>query len=167
MTTPLPAAKDVRDLLEVMLGRDIEVTTGAEPVDPAQQPGAVLGVYTDDSLALSTMIVLDLPLAAYAGAALALIPPGGAEAAVEDGFLPDTLLENIAEILNIMTSLFNVDGAPHHRLYATYSAGQPLPTDVAQWTLAYVPRLGRTVDVQGDGEGRVSVIIVPRRAAPW
>lgn len=161
MTTPLPTAKAVKDLLEAILGRDVDVTTGAEAVDPAQAPGAVVGVYTQDSLALAAVVILDLPLAAYVGAALALIPRGGAEAAVEDGVLPDSLLENTAEILNVTTSLFNVDGAPHHRLYATYAPGATLPADVAQWVLAYIPRLDLTVEVQGYGPGRLSVLLVP------
>ena len=32
--TPLPNAKDVRDLLEGLLGRDVDVTTGGAMVDP-------------------------------------------------------------------------------------------------------------------------------------
>ena len=74
MPTPLPAGMEVRDLLEGMLGRDVDIETGADAVDPTKFPGAVTGVYVDDQLRLSALVVIDEPLAACLGAAIALIP---------------------------------------------------------------------------------------------
>ncbi|WP_448059150.1 hypothetical protein [Cellulomonas hominis] len=158
--TPLPVALEVRELLESLLGRDVQVTTGGSMVDPAGEGGALLGVYVDKLLRLTAIAVFDLPLAARAGAAIALMPPGSAEAAIEDGMLSPALTENTGEILNITASLFNVGDAPHVKLDAVYAPGDPVPADVAQWVLAYVRRLDLDVTVQGYGPGRLSVLVL-------
>jgi hypothetical protein len=158
--TSLPLAKMVRDLLEGVLGRDVEVTTGGPMVNPGADGGALVGIFVDGFLKLSALMLLDLPLAARAGAAIALVPSRVAEFAIEDGGLPEALLDNASEILNVATSLFNVGTAPHLRLERCYAPGDPLPNDVAQWVLAYVPRLDLVVDIKGYGDGVASVIVV-------
>lgn len=159
-TTPLPTPMEVRDLLEGMLGRDIDMLTGADAVVPEKFPGAVTGVYVDDMLRLSALVVIDEPLAACLGAAIALIPVQTAQTAIDDGFLPPTLFDNAAEILNVMASLFNADGAPHLRLYATYAPGEALPADVAKWVPAFVRRENLNATVKGYGSGLISVLVI-------
>jgi len=158
--TPLPSAKDVRDLLKGVLGRDIEVTTGGPMVNPLADDGALVGIYVDRFLKLTALVLLDLPLAARAGAAIALVPSGGAEFAIEEGALPQALFDNGAEILNVVASLLNVEGAPHLKLDRCYAPGQPLPSDVAKWVLAYVRRLDLEVSIKGYGEGKLSALVL-------
>jgi len=158
--SPLPAAMEVRELLEGMLGRDVDIETGADAVDPTTFPGAVTGVYVDDQLRLSALVVIDEPLAACLGAAIALVPALTAQAAIDDGFLPPALFDNAAEILNVMASLFNAEGAPHLRLYATYAPGETLPADVATWVPAYVRRDNLAATVKGYGRGLISVLVI-------
>ncbi len=158
--TPLPAALEVRELWESLLGKDIEVVTGGSMVDPAGEGGALVGTYVDRLMRLSALVLLDLPLAARMGAAIALVPAGGADAAIEDDLLPAGLSENAGEILNITAALFNVGDAPHLKLDKVYAPHALLPADVSQWVLAYVPRLDLGVTVSGYGAGRVSLIVV-------
>jgi hypothetical protein len=158
--TPLPNAKDLRDLLEGLLGRDVDLTTGGSMVDPGAADGAQVGVYVDAHLKLRALVVADLPLAARAGAAIALMPAGAAEVAIEEGQLPESLYENACEIFNVTASLFNVEGAPHVRLDRCFAPGEALPADVAPWVLAYVRRLDVDVVVKGYGPGRLSVLAV-------
>jgi len=158
--TPLAAAKDVRDLFEGLLGRDVEVTTGGEMVDPASEFGALVGVYVDNTLKLTALVLLDIELASRVGAAIALIPTRAAEQAISNGLMPDNLRDNAAEILNVTASLFNAEGAPHVRLDAVYAPGDPIPADVAQWVLTYVRRCDLHVDVQGYGPGKFSLLVI-------
>src|SRR3546814_7319002 len=81
--------------------------------------------YVDDSLQLAALVVCDLPMSAHAGAAIGLVPPDQALAAIADGALTDALAENLYEVLNIAAAMFNVDGAPHVRLHALAPAGGP------------------------------------------
>lgn len=158
--TPLPAAVEVRELLEGLLGRDVAAVVGTGAVEPHVHPGAVVGAYVDDVLKLRALIVLDLALAAQVGAAIALLPPQGARTAVEQGLLTPALYDNAAEILNVAASLFNADGAPHVRLYEAYAPREMLPPDVAKWVLAYVSRLDMELDVTGYGTGNISVLVI-------
>jgi hypothetical protein len=158
--TPLPPAKDVRELIESLIGRDIAVTTGGPMVDPKAEAGALTGVYVDNRLNLTAIVVLDLPLAAYLGAALGLVPVRVANEAVEESQLPEALSENAGEILNVMASLFNVEGAPHIKLDSLYQPRFPIPADVAQWVLAYVRRTDLEMDVSGYGPGNFSLLVI-------
>lgn len=158
--TPLPSALEVREVVEGLLGREMTVLTGGPMVDPAGPGGAVVAEYVSDQMRLAALIVMDLPMAARAGAAIALMPSSASEAAVADGELTDVLLENSGEILNVLASLFNTDGAPHLRLNAVHAPNTALPTDVAPWVMAYVARLDLECDITGYGPGVVSVLVL-------
>ncbi|HEY3436521.1 MAG TPA: hypothetical protein VGK35_02420 [Actinotalea sp.] len=158
--SPLPSALDVRELLEGLLGRDVEGVVGTGAVDPTQHPGAIVGVYVDDMLGLRAIVVLDVALSAHVGASIALIPRTAAEQSIEDGLLTPNLYDNTAEVLNVAASLFNVDGAPHVRLYEAYAPRETLPADVSRWVLAYVARLDMELTIAGYGVGRISVLAI-------
>lgn len=159
--TPLPSAQEVRELVEGLLGRDVQVLTGGRIVDPAEPGGAMVGSYVDRLLRLRALVVLDLALAARVGAAIGLVPTRVSEGDVAALELSDTLGENAAEVLNVTASLFNTADGPHLRLDAVTLPGQPIPHDVARWVKAYVPRLDLTVDIAGYGEGALCVLLVP------
>jgi hypothetical protein len=158
--TPLPAAQEVRELLEGLLGRDVDAVVGVDPAQPHQHPGAMVGVYVNDQLKLSALVVVDMPLSAWVGAAIALVPAATARQCVETELLTPALFDNTAEILNVAASLFNADGAPHLRLYETYAPREVLPGDVQKWVMAYVRRLDVRLDVSGYGAGTMSVLVL-------
>lgn len=158
--TPLPAALEVRELLEGLVGREFDALTGAEMVDPAAPGGAVVAEYVSDQMQLAAIVAADLPLAAGAGSAIALLPPAGVSESVQYGELSIPQFENFSEILNVMASLFNVPGAPHLKLSAVHAPGATLPNDVAPWVRAFVPRLDLAVEVRGYGGGTLSVLVL-------
>ena len=112
MVIHLPQPKQVRDLLADLLGRDVTLSP-TTPFAPGPDTPASVAVYVDDQLRICALIACDLTFSAHAGAAIGLVPVGGAEAAIEDGKLTDTLGENLYEVLNIAASMFNVPGADH------------------------------------------------------
>ena len=156
--TVLPSAKAVRDMLGELLDRDVDLSVGP-PVVPSRVVRAAVGVYVDDRLGLRALAVADLSLAARAGACIGLVPRGGAEAAIEDGFLPPNLQENFAEIVNILSALFNLPGHPHVRLDSLVGPAEELPGDVALLTSAYVNRLDLAVSIAGYGSGALSFVL--------
>lgn len=155
----IPHLKSIRDLLGDLTGRDVEVAAG-EPVAVGGLPGSVVGLFVDDELSSRAVVVLDLALAASTGAALGLVPPSGAQAAVEDGELPENLFDNCREVLNIMATLFDVPGSPHLRLYAAYRPTEVLRVDVREIAVRRDRRLDVAVDVARYGPGAMSVVIV-------
>ena len=111
-TTQLPSPKDVRDMLEELLGKDITVGDGS-PASAADLKKTTVAAYVDDGNHIAAVAGMDLPLSAWIGAAIGLIPKGGAEACVEDGDLSKMVGENVREVCNIMAALLNRAGTPH------------------------------------------------------
>lgn len=159
MVIHLPQPKQLKDLLVELLDRDVTLTP-ATPFAPAPDTAASIAVYVDDQLRISALILCDLAFSAHAGAAIGLIPPGGAQAAIDDGKITDTIAENLYEVLNIAASMFNVAGADHLRLHALHPAGPPIDPQLRISALTLGRREDLTVDVAGYGAGAVSVVLV-------
>lgn len=158
MSLQLPVPKEVRDLFEDLLGRPITVGT-ANPVLAEDIKTTLVSLYTDAQKKLWAVVGMDLPLTVYSGAAIGLLPPGGAQDCVEDGVVTEIVAENVREVCNIMTSLLNREGGPHLKLYQVVLPGEQVPSDAGALLLALGRRLDLTVDVGGYGSGRVSVTL--------
>ena len=155
-TVVLPAAKDVKDMLSGLVGKPVAVNPGA-PVTPT--PKSPVAVYVDPHLAINALCVLDLAASAYTGGALALLPPGGCQDAVEeDGELTALLAEALHEVVNVLSALFNTPGAPHSKLHKLYAPGEDLPGDVAGM-LANFNRIDLAIEVPGYGKGGLSLVL--------
>jgi hypothetical protein len=159
MPVHLPQPKQLKDLLADLLGRDVSLSPSA-PYAPRPDDPVTIATYVDDGLNIVALIACDLPFSAYAGAAIGLVPPAGAQAALEDGKLTDGLAENLYEVLNIGASVFNVPGADHVRLYALHPAGPPPDPQLRIRTLTLGRREDLAVDIAGYGGGRLSVVLV-------
>ena len=159
MPIHLPQPKQLRDLFTDLLGKEISLEPSA-PYAPGPDTPASVAVYVDDSLHIRAVIACDLALSARAGAAIGLVPPAGADAAIEEGKLGDGLAENLYEVLNIAASTFNVPGADHLKLHALHPAGPPLDPAVRISVLTLGRREDLAVDISGYGGGLLSVVLV-------
>jgi hypothetical protein len=155
MPLVLPALLVVRNLMEDLLGRDITL----EPIGPPQLADlakAALAAYVDDTLRLTAVLALDLPLAAYASAALGLMPVGGAQDCIDEGALSPVLAENLSELCNVATALLNRQGGgTHSRLNQLTLPGQQPAADVAAHALALGNRLDLHLSIARYGAGRM------------
>lgn len=156
MSRALPVPKDVKDLLEDLLGRAITVSP-ADPVRADDLPQTHVSLFVDHSLQLAAVVGMDFALSAYAGAAIGLIPAGGAEACIEDKELSPLIGENVGEVLNVLGGLLNQEGTAHLKIHQMFLPGQSPPNDA----IAYLKALGRRVDllveVAGYGRGKLSI----------
>ena len=157
-TVLLPAAKDVRDMLSGLVGKEVAVSPGA-PVTPEPNRPVTVAIYTAPDMAVNALCVMDLGAAAYTAAALALLPPGGAQDAVEeDKELSPLLLEALHEVVNVLSALFNTPGAPHSKLNKLVADGEEMPGDIAGM-LAGFNRLDLALEVPGYGKGAISLVL--------
>ena len=157
-TVQLPAAKDVRDMLAGLVGKPVTVSPGA-PVTPAPNRPVSVAVYVDHYMAVNALCVMDLGASAYTGGALALLPPGGCQDAVEeDGELTPMLIEALHEVVNVLSALFNTPGAPHSKLHKLYAPGDDVPGDI-EGMLAGFNRLDLAIEVPGYGKGGLSLVV--------
>jgi hypothetical protein len=152
MTLTLPGLMPVRSMLEDLLNREVTVTPAA-PAKAADLPKMAVALYVDGAGRLAAVLGMDLALAAYAGAALGLLPAGAAEDSIECKQLSPMLRENVQELYNILTGLLNKEGGPHLTLYRVVAPGEDLPTDAAAQLLALGNRLDVTVEISRYGGG--------------
>jgi hypothetical protein len=157
-TVLLPAAKDVRDMLSGLVGKEVSVSPGA-PVTPEPNRPVTVAIFTAPDMSVNALCVMDLGASAYTAAALALLPPGGAQDAVEeDKELSPMLLEALHEVVNVLSALFNTPGAPHSKLNKLVPDGDDVPGDIAGM-LAGFNRLDLAIEVPGYGKGGISLVL--------
>ncbi|WP_232681582.1 hypothetical protein [Nocardioides sp. R-C-SC26] len=154
----LPAPKEVRDLLGDLLDKEVALRPGP-PFGVSPFYPASIASYVDDSLVVRAVVAMDLPLSAYAGAALALVPKTGADAAIEQGLIDGSLAESLREVFNIVASLFNGPSSAHLRLYSAATSGEPLSADLRARTQILGRRDDLVVDVAGYGTGRLAIVL--------
>jgi hypothetical protein len=159
-TSVIPGSLAVRNLFEDLLGRDVTVSPGT-PMEQADLKTATMAIFTNTSQQIYAVLGMQLTLAANAGAALGLLPPGAAEDAVDEKKLTPALAENVFELCNVLTSLLNVDGAPHVKLYQVIYPGDSVPNDATAHLLALGRRLDLTVEVARYGKGKFSLSLAP------
>jgi hypothetical protein len=154
--SPLPSRHAVRNVIEGLVGRDIDIADGV-PVTP--KTTNVVAAYVNDKLALQAVCVVDMEAAARLGGALAMVPKGGVEDAIAERDLPPTLRGNCYEVLNVLASVFNVPNAPHVRLYEMYGPNQGVPGDVAAIAGLAGSRMDIALKISGYGDGSMSIVV--------
>ncbi|MCZ2805803.1 hypothetical protein O2W18_11870 [Modestobacter sp. VKM Ac-2983] len=159
MTAPAPALlpnpKAVRDLLEGLFGKDVTVAPG-DPVSLNDKPA--VAVYVDPTMATTALCLVDIRLAAWLAGALALLPKGGLEDAIDEGELSEMHLEVVYEVVNVAAALFNGGGVNHSKLHKVHAPGDPIPGDIAGLAAAF-NRIDLKVDVAGYGSGNMSIVM--------
>lgn len=113
MNYQTPAANKVAEMLAMVLGVEATAKEGSAP-DAASLDHVAIFLNREDEFVASCSC--SLTTAAALGCALSMIPPGGAEAMVEDGVLTATASENFYEMMNICSSLLMNDKSAHLRL---------------------------------------------------
>lgn len=151
-TQVLPEPEDVRSVLNSLLGRDVTVArTTASSV--ALDAKTVVGCYEREDGKIGGLVVSDLAVAAFGGAALALMPVGVAKENVADGVIEDNLLENFQEVLNVGVQWFTGKGNPRVVLAEVYADGNKVPDDVKLVMAAPNDRADFEVEIAGYGGG--------------
>ncbi|MBT0771387.1 hypothetical protein KIH74_20790 [Kineosporia sp. J2-2] len=154
--SPLPSRHSVRNTIEGMVGRDVDLSDG---VPPAAKSTNVVAVYVTDQLKTSALVVVDLECAARLGGSLGMIPRGAVDDAIKARELPKDLEENCYEVLNVMASIFNLPNHPHVRLYEMYAPNSAIPADIAQLAATVGNRMDVKLKIAGYGEGALAIVI--------
>jgi len=118
----------------------------------------VIAVFVDDDDKPVSGCVCDFNFAAYAGAALTMIPKGGAADAAETGDFSDTMKGNVYEVMNILTRLFMSPNTPHLRITEVVYGYEDLTPAVKEMLSTADKKAGYTVNVPNYGAGELSFI---------
>jgi len=152
-TTPiLPSPTLVGKLIAGLVGRQVIVDKVPPPALDLTKP-ATVAAYVRDSGLIGAVAVCDLSLTAHLGAALALVPARAAREAVDAGDLPDDLVENHREIVNVAARVFNRPNLPHVRLRDVDVTPSTPPGDVNGLLARFSERLAMEIEIEGYGTG--------------
>lgn len=154
--SPLPSRHSVRNLIEDLVGRDVQLSDG---LPPESKNTNVVAVYVTDRLAVSAIAVVDFECAARLGGSLAMVPRGGVDDAIKDRDFTSALKDNCYEVLNVLSAVFNVPNAPHVRLYQMFGPGDPIPGDIGAMAATVGTRMDVKLDIAGYGSGKLSIIV--------
>lgn len=152
----LPTEATVRDLLSMMVGKDVAVRFDPNPALDAAAVAAVAR-YVDDEGTTLALGACDLQAANSLGAALALIPKGRVLEAVKAKQVPKDFADNLHEVFNVGANLFNAPDRTHVRLAEVATTGD-LPADLVQKVATSSTRLDLRIDVPGYGPGVFVVV---------
>jgi hypothetical protein len=160
----LPDASDLADLLTNLVGAEVGVTPSSTAL--ARKDGYVLADYVTDDGSISAVIIADVKIANFLGAALAMIPANAAEKDARAKKLSDEVRDNVQEIFNISASLFNKAGGSHHRFRRLYLPHKDdLPVEIGEVTAEGAGRVDVQISVPGYGEGRLALCAAFARPA--
>ncbi|MFO1349979.1 MAG: hypothetical protein U1F68_04570 [Gammaproteobacteria bacterium] len=152
----LPKVPDVTKMLEMLLGDGLTAKPAA-PLDA--KSGNIVALYVSPDGKPVAAGVCDTAFAAYAGAALSMIPPGGAKDAAKSGDLSATMMGNVHEVMNICSRFLMNDATPHLKLATVHRDGKELPDGSKAFLGAALPRLDMEIDIPRYGKGRLSLLI--------
>ena len=143
----------VRDLFAQLLFRDVYADAKAKPTRFRARHGGTLATFKDGAGAPLGAVWCDTPLANVVGAALTMMPANSAREDTARAVISDATLENLAEVMNIGSSLF-ADAAEGGvvQLDSVYRAAE-VPADVVDFVKARGARYEFNVDIKGYGAG--------------
>lgn len=113
-------------LLTGLLGKPVVVKKG-NPLAPGTK--LAVGEYFREDGTLGAVCLCDLGTASSAGAALSLMPAGVAAESIKTGKLNDILAENMQEVFNVLTRLFQNPQQPRVHFKLMYLPPQNLSNE--------------------------------------
>ncbi|MGJ8687140.1 MAG: hypothetical protein ACSHWQ_06645 [Spongiibacteraceae bacterium] len=108
----IPSNESVSSMLAMLYGSDIETVTADDNV----VDGSYVARFIDDNGALVGACICDPQFIGFSGAALSMIPKGGAEDMIEENDFSTTVMENFYEVMNICTTLLMTSSKNHLKL---------------------------------------------------
>ena len=152
----IPKIDRLGEQLTSLLGRETTATEAPGPNSFDDSCHTARYFTRDDKLA--ALCQVDLAVAAFLGAALAMVPAGGAEEAVKDGDLGANLTDAYSEVANIMAGLLCSDGYPHVRWVSIAKSLGALDDDDKAIMAKPHKRIDVEVDIEGYGAGKMTIL---------
>jgi hypothetical protein len=155
-TKGLPSVENICKLLGEILGKEVKAAFAPAYSLSLLKP-KVVAAYRAGAGCPIYVCVCDLRFAVFAGAALSLIPAEVAKENLKAGRCDVSLLENLAEILNIARQWFQKPGGQHVGSPYIYYKAEQIPSVIGTLLTAPSFRLDLDIGIPGYGTGRVSI----------
>lgn len=156
---PVPIQEDVRDLLHDLLGRGVAVDKAGLLELEEDEAGAAATYLTEDG-GVGGLVLVDGGFVCRVGAALSMVPGVVAEESMKRNEMPDNLLDNAREVLNVFARSLNSASTPHLRLDDLHTLPGDLPEEVAKVLAAPEYRRDFVAQIEGYGKARMAVMVM-------
>jgi hypothetical protein len=158
--TPVPPkATEIAELFTNLVGDAVAVDV-LKGNPPGGETFAAVGNFVTDDNHTVAICALDIKLANWSAAALAMIPKDVAKMDIDNVRLSDESRDNVQEILNISASVFNKPGMPHLRFGKLVIAmDNGLPSEYDAIIGSPTERRDFTVKIPNYGEGIMSCLL--------
>lgn len=150
-TANLPQIEQTAKFLADLLGSEV---TASECTDFDSGKVVAFGDFTDDDNATRQFVACDISAAAILGAALTGVPPTMVKETVSAGSVPENLMENLQEVLNISANIFPQSEKHRIALKEVFSDAAAVENFNA---CEDTPKVCMTIDVPKYGTGVVAV----------
>ena len=156
-TYALPNAAALAKTLEMLFGGNVPVTAG-KPLDVKAGSGNLVATYVDDDDQPVAVAVCDVPFAANAGSALSMLPVAVAKDAIKTRKPEQAMLDNLYEVMNILSTMLMNEHTPHLKLAILYPDPGKLPAEARALLGATKGRADFNVSVPRYGNGGLSLL---------
>lgn len=155
--TFIPSPSSIAELLESLIGSKPSLSE-AEEMDISRDMLSALCSFVLDDGTVKILWVCDYRSVIYIGSALAAIPSETAESNVNSQEIPDNVMENFREVLNIGASLFNNPDMPHISLGDVVFTKEDIPENIAILVSNPAGRVDYAVDFPEYGVGNIAIL---------
>ena len=158
---PVPDPDHLAGVMSDLLGKEVNARLG-KPLALRSGTPMVLALFRDEQGKVREVVTCDIMLAAYIGAALALLPSDVDLQVIKEQKLPDNLLDNFREVLNVVGgTLFNSSDTPQLILDEVITVPQRLPAELKPILTRPGNWLFVDVNLEDYGDGKMAVLAAP------
>lgn len=124
----LPNAAKMTVMFNMLFGGKVPVIPGKR-LDAKAGSGHFVAIYVNPENKPVAAAICDFAFAANGGAALSMLPVNAAKDAIKTKTLEQTMLENLYEIMNVVSTQLMNERTPHLKLTTLYTDPGQLPED--------------------------------------
>lgn len=156
MTTFIvPTSESVSDLLKMLYGDElISTECGVDDIASFK-----VATFVDDDNKVVAAAFCDIEFVVFSGAALSMIPRGGAEDMISEKAPTDAVLDNFHEVMNIYSKVFMTTTSAHLRLGKVIDASEAADSVSVQALNATGTTLGLDISIPEYGSGKIVTIV--------
>ena len=155
----LPNDNEVRVILGMLFGGETAVKPGTEIKSNGSKGSSFTGTYLNDANEVVGACVCDRAFTVYAGAALSMIPAGGAADVVRAGEISKVMILNLGEVMNILSRTMINNTTPHLRYHQVYD-DKEMPADIAAAAKTLTTQKNYLVSIPDYGSGLLSLRVI-------
>ncbi len=155
---PFPKPEAIRQIIADLLGREVTIVRGDAQVIERDTP-AVVSDFVADSGNIAAICLTDLRLSNALGGALTMVPAAQVDESVKKWVVEPSNLENLTEILNVLSRLFNSDDCEHLKWDKAHTLPCELPDGTQSLMKAPMARRDYDVTVDEYGSGKLSILV--------